>query len=90
MGPCQGGFCGYRVSGVLHEFGEQNAEQATDALADFAERRWKGQRPLLWGQSLRQALLDEHIYREILGMDRLSKAGQAIEDSAAGVASGDG
>ncbi len=42
------------------------------ALADFAQRRWKGQRPLLWGQSLRQALLDEQIYRSvILGLDRL-------------------
>jgi glycerol-3-phosphate dehydrogenase len=72
MGPCQGGFCGYRASGILHEIGEQDASQATAALADFAERRWKGQRPLLWGQSLRQALLDEHIYREILGLDRVA------------------
>ena len=40
-------------------------------LADFAQKRWKGQRPLLWGQSLRQALLDEQIYRGILGLDRL-------------------
>jgi glycerol-3-phosphate dehydrogenase len=77
MGPCQGGFCGFRASGVLHEMGEQDAMQATAALADFAERRWKGQRPLLWGQSLRQALLDERIYREILGMDRLEVEGSA-------------
>lgn len=74
MGPCQGGFCGYRAAGVLHEIGEQDAGQATAALADFAERRWKGQRPLLWGQSLRQALLDEHIYQEVLGLDRIPAA----------------
>jgi len=71
MGPCQGGFCGYRAAGILHEMGGVNAEQATAALADFVQRRWKGQRPLLWGQSLRQALLDEQIYRGILGLDRL-------------------
>jgi glycerol-3-phosphate dehydrogenase len=71
MGPCQGGFCGYRASGILHEIGQQDASQATAALADFAERRWKGQRALLWGQSLRQALLDEHIYRGLLGLDRM-------------------
>jgi glycerol-3-phosphate dehydrogenase len=73
MGPCQGGFCGYRAAGILHEMGHQDAPQATAALADFAQRRWKGQRPLLWGQSLRQALLDEQIYRGILGLDRLEQ-----------------
>ncbi|MGQ9489267.1 MAG: anaerobic glycerol-3-phosphate dehydrogenase subunit GlpA [Anaerolineae bacterium] len=73
MGPCQGGFCGYRAAGILHDMGSVNAAQATTALADFAQRRWKGQRPLLWGQSLRQALLDEQIYRGILGLDRLER-----------------
>ena len=71
MGPCQGGFCGYRAAGILHENGAADAEQTNAALADFAQRRWKGQRPLLWGQGLRQALLDEHIYHDILGLDRL-------------------
>lgn len=75
MGPCQGGFCGYRAAGILHETGHQTAPQAIAALADFAQRRWKGQRPLLWGQSLRQALLDEQIYRGILGLDRLEPNG---------------
>ena len=74
MGPCQGGFCGYRGAGILHESAGLDATQATTALADFAQRRWKGQRPLLWGQGLRQALLDEQIYRGILGLDRLESA----------------
>jgi glycerol-3-phosphate dehydrogenase len=76
MGPCQGGFCGYRAAGILQELGEVDEVQATAALADFAQRRWKGQRPLLWGQSLRQALLDEHIYRGILGLDRVHLASE--------------
>jgi glycerol-3-phosphate dehydrogenase len=71
MGPCQGGFCAYRAAAILHEISGLEAVQATNALADFAQERWKGQRPLLWGQSLRQALLDEHIYRNILCLDRL-------------------
>ncbi len=78
MGPCQGGFCGYRAAAILHESAglapstsSERAAQSTTGLADFAQRRWKGQRPLLWGQGLRQALLDEHIYRGILGLDRL-------------------
>jgi glycerol-3-phosphate dehydrogenase len=74
MGPCQGGFCNYRAGGVLSESVEVSAEQANRAMADFVQRRWKGQRPLLWGQSLRQALLDEHIYRTVLGLDLLESA----------------
>ncbi len=72
MGPCQGGFCGYRAAAILNETAGLDAGQATRALADFAQRRWKGQRPLLWGQGLRQALLDEQIYRGVLGLDRLA------------------
>jgi glycerol-3-phosphate dehydrogenase len=71
MGPCQGGFCAYRAAAILHEASGLDAVQATNALAGFAQERWKGQRRLLWGQGLRQALLDEHIYRNILGLDRL-------------------
>jgi glycerol-3-phosphate dehydrogenase len=76
MGPCQGGFCAYRAAAILHEVAGVGAAEATQALASFAQERWKGQRPLLWGQSLRQALLDEHIYRAILGLDRLPSIGQ--------------
>jgi glycerol-3-phosphate dehydrogenase len=69
MGPCQGGFCVYRAAGILHQLGTPAAE-ATHAMTDFAERRWHGQRPVLWGQSLRQALLDEQIYRSVLGVSQ--------------------
>ncbi len=79
MGPCQGGFCNYRAGGVLHATGSVDAAQADRAIGDFAQRRWKGQRPLLWGQSLRQALLDEHIYRSILGLDALCALGGRAE-----------
>jgi glycerol-3-phosphate dehydrogenase len=81
MGPCQGGFCAYRAAAILHEAIGLDVAQATDALAEFAQERWKGQRPLLWGQSLRQALLDEHIYRNILGLDRLPGAGAVPVDA---------
>jgi len=83
MGPCQGGFCGYRAAGALHDMRGLDAAQATSAIADFAQRRWKGQRPLLWGQSLRQALLDEHIYRAILGLDRWAVAERKVETAPA-------
>lgn len=70
MGPCQGAFCGYRAAAILHEDGKMDAEGAMGALSDFAQERWKGQRPVLWGANLRQALLNEWIYRSILGLDQ--------------------
>jgi len=85
MGPCQGGFCAYRAAAILQEIAGLDAVQATDALASFAQERWKGQRPLLWGQSLRQALLDEHIYRDILGLDRLPSTAAGPDQTAGAV-----
>lgn len=74
MGPCQGAFCAYRAAGLAHETLEIEAGVATRSLAQFLQERWKGQRPLLWGQNLRQAALDLRIYRDVLGLDRLPSA----------------
>ncbi len=68
MGPCQAGFCGYRAAGVLGETCQLPAERAIRALSDFVEERFRGNRPLLWGHQLRQAFLDEMIYRRSLGL----------------------
>lgn len=41
------------------------------ALLHFLQERWKGVSPVLWGDQLRQARLDELIYVGILGVDHL-------------------
>jgi glycerol-3-phosphate dehydrogenase len=74
MGPCQAGFCSYRAAGLLQSSSAIPREQATEALQAFIDERFRGNRPLLWGHQLRQALLDESIYRRILGL------GQANSD----------
>jgi glycerol-3-phosphate dehydrogenase len=68
MGPCQAGFCGYRAAGILGETAQIPADSASEALSAFVEERFRGNRPLLWGHQLRQALLDESIYRRTLGL----------------------
>ncbi len=68
MGPCQAGFCAYRAAGILQQTCSLPAEGAVGALRDFVEERFRGNRPLLWGHQLRQALLDEAIYRRVLGL----------------------
>jgi glycerol-3-phosphate dehydrogenase len=66
-GTCQGGFCVYRLLGVLHEFGMEKGD-ANEILKSFLEERWKGIRPVLWGTSLREHELIETIYRGIFNL----------------------
>jgi glycerol-3-phosphate dehydrogenase len=74
MGPCQGGWCIYRTAALLFErLGADGLSQANtnDALLHFLQARWKGLTPVLWGDQLRQARLDELIYVGVLGAQRL-------------------
>ncbi|MCK4516832.1 MAG: (2Fe-2S)-binding protein, partial [Spirochaetaceae bacterium] len=68
MGPCQGGFCTYRALGLMQETGKMSPEESLDTLRDFLQRRYKGTRPLLWGNQLREEQLVEGIYLSLLGM----------------------
>lgn len=74
MGPCQGGFCTYRVTGLLHRLRKTAVEQANVALRDFMQERWKGLLPVLWGQQLRQERLNQLIYLSLLNADALPGA----------------
>ncbi len=66
MGPCQAGFCGYRAAALAASLGRVDSPDRW--LADFACERWRGMRPVAWGQSLRQLELDRRLYLELLGL----------------------
>jgi glycerol-3-phosphate dehydrogenase len=72
MGPCQGGFCTYRAAGILHDLRHLPPGVTNDALCTFLQERWKGVKPVLWGDDLRQVKLDEEIYMNLLGIDRIA------------------
>ncbi len=74
MGPCQGAFCSYRATGILHELRPAPIENANVALRDFLQERWKGLLPVLWGAQLKQARLDGLIYLNVLNVDHLPGA----------------
>jgi len=74
MGPCQGGFCTYRVAGMLHSLRRPSIEETNVALRDFLQERWKGLMPILWGPQLKQERLDELIYLSVLNADHLPGA----------------
>ena len=71
MGPCQGGFCIYRATGILHSLDGLSGEEADKALIDFLQERWKGTWPILYGDQLRQARLDDWIFQGVLDVEHL-------------------
>jgi glycerol-3-phosphate dehydrogenase len=71
MGPCQGGFCIYRATGILHGTGRLDGAQATTSLTSFLSERWHGMWPILYGDQLRQARLDDWIFQGLLGVQHL-------------------
>jgi glycerol-3-phosphate dehydrogenase len=73
MGPCQGGFCIYRATGIMHGIDGLTAEQANEALLGFLEERWKGVWPILYGDQLRQARLDDWIFQGVLDVGHLER-----------------
>jgi glycerol-3-phosphate dehydrogenase len=71
MGPCQGGFCIYRATGILHAVDRLTGEEAGESLRSFLQERWKGVYPILYGDQLRQARLDDWIFQGLLDVEHL-------------------
>jgi glycerol-3-phosphate dehydrogenase len=74
MGPCQGGFCMYRATGLLHGIDRLDGEEASASLLTFLQERWKGVWPILYGDQLRQARLDDWIFQGLLDVEHLPEA----------------
>jgi len=73
MGPCQGGFCIYRATGIMYGIDGLTVEQANEALLGFLQERWKGVWPILYGDQLRQARLDDWIFQGVLDVGHLAQ-----------------
>ena len=71
MGPCQGGFCIYRATGILHGIAQLSGAEASASLRRFLEERWKGVWPILYGDQLRQSSLDDWIFHGLLDVEHL-------------------
>jgi glycerol-3-phosphate dehydrogenase len=74
MGPCQGGFCTYRAAGILHGLGHGDARRADELVLMFLQHRWQGLEPILYGDQLRQAVLDDWIFQGTLDVEHLPAA----------------
>lgn len=70
-GTCQGGFCVYRLLGIMNEMhreGRLGVGSSNLILKEFLEERWKGIRPVLWGISLKEEELIESIYKGLFNL----------------------
>jgi glycerol-3-phosphate dehydrogenase len=77
-GTCQGGFCVYRLLGILNEQRKQGGLGGSNRiLKAFLEERWKGIRPVLWGVSLKEEELIESIYKGLFNLQTEDEAGPA-------------
>jgi glycerol-3-phosphate dehydrogenase len=66
-GTCQGGFCVYRLLGILHDSKRVEGD-SNKILKGFLEERWKGIRPILWGTALKEEELVESIYKGVFNL----------------------
>ena len=80
MGPCQGGFCIYRATGILHALERLDGGDASASLVAFLQERWKGVWPILYGDQLRQARLDDWIFQGLLDVEHLPEARSVVPD----------
>jgi len=68
-GPCQGGFCGLRITGHLYDQGQVRGSEGIQELKSFIQRRWQGFSPILWDLPLMQAELQEALYCGMLDLE---------------------
>ncbi|HEY3548540.1 MAG TPA: anaerobic glycerol-3-phosphate dehydrogenase subunit GlpA [Propionicimonas sp.] len=71
MGPCQGGFCTTRATGIALETDHIDIERANGLLRLFLKNRWIGLWPILYGDQVRQTALDNWIFQGTLDVEHL-------------------
>ena len=68
MGNCQGKLCSCRAASLL-ALHHNDVKRAQLDLANFLDERWKGMRPVAWGDTLREAQFTASIYQGLCGLD---------------------
>ena len=61
-GSCQGAFCSARVMAHMYNTDQRFRDEGIPDIKAFLNERWKGQRPIFWGNQLVQAELTEAMH----------------------------
>lgn len=67
MGTCQGELCACRGAGLLHK-AHGCTERALADLHSFINERWKGMKPVAWGESLVEGQFMAWLYGGVCGL----------------------
>ncbi|HFQ5379280.1 TPA: anaerobic glycerol-3-phosphate dehydrogenase subunit A [Vibrio vulnificus] len=71
MGPCQGELCSYRAASLFSQYGHLDGTVSANLLTEFLEERWKGVKPIFWGDALRESEFSYWIYEGLFGASEL-------------------
>ncbi|MEM8057293.1 anaerobic glycerol-3-phosphate dehydrogenase subunit A [Morganella morganii] len=69
MGTCQGELCACRAAGLLTQLKVTTAEKSEAGLMHFLNERWKGVRPVAWGNALRESEFTGWVYQGLCGLE---------------------
>ncbi len=78
MGTCQGEMCACRAAGILVKH-NHCAERGLRDLATFINERWKGMKPVAWGESLVEAQFMSWLYEGVCGLDKIALTANKID-----------
>ena len=70
-GSCQGSFCSIRVTSHLYDRGIYDSPAGLGHMRTFLEERFKGVRPVLWGEQVPQMELAEALHCGMMGLDQI-------------------
>ncbi|MDE5594546.1 MAG: anaerobic glycerol-3-phosphate dehydrogenase subunit A [Muribaculaceae bacterium] len=68
MGTCQGQLCVCRASAILEQH-DGCTDRHLDDIASFVNERWKGIRPVAWGDAMAETQFTSWIYGAVCGLD---------------------
>ena len=70
-GSCQGSFCSIRVTSHLYDCGLYDSPDGLRQMQGFLAERFKGVRPVLWGEQMPQRELAEALHCSLIGLDQI-------------------
>lgn len=69
MGTCQGELCACRAAGLMNHYQVLSPDKSKEDLTIFLNERWKGIRPIAWGDTLRESEFTSWVYEGVCGLD---------------------
>lgn len=70
MGTCQGELCACRAAGLLNRLHVTGETESIDQLRAFLNERWKGIKPVAWGDALRESEFTRWVYQGLCGLEK--------------------